>query len=297
LNNARFLNGLADLEPAKWIHFSAAHQNYFWPQKSTFDNLSAFSSFGHFTAQASALDGSSQGRKIIGESAGAGIHFGGFSEHSDWYRSNQQKFLTHTLMENFRRVNFSQVLTRSSGRNSFALGGGFHSNALSITVGHSVLFFAVRGFQQVTTIQISFRVPHTDASVNLGANVGPQSEVRYTASSTDYFYGNTRLFSGSEQPHSIQKFLVRGTVSEKSGSPVPGAVLRIGRFLLITDSRGEFMLRSRKRNRLPLSVLTAEFQLGDWAVVDAPIFVTVGAEGEPIRIVVMRKQPKGETSK
>jgi hypothetical protein len=35
-------------------------------------------------------------------------------------------------------------------------------------------------------------------------------------------------------------------------------------------------------------VLPAEFQLGQWAVVDMPAFVTVEAEGQPVRIVVKR---------
>jgi len=293
LNNARFLNAQADFEPARWIHFAAVHQNYFWPQRSTFNNLSAFTSLGHFSVQASALDGSTFGRKITGWSAGAGFQFRAFSEHTDFYRSNEQRFVTHSLMENFRRISLSQGITISSGKPSAAFGGSFHTNSISVSVGHSVLFFVFngRGFQQVTSIQLSFRVPHTDASVNLGVNVGLEGTPRYTAYSTDYFYGHSSLFSGAAQPRGIGKFVVRGVVLDTENRPVEGAALQIGKTVLFTDSAGAFTLRSRKRDRLPLVVLTAEFEVGNWEVMDAPAFVTIETEGPPVRISVRRKQP------
>jgi len=291
LNNARFLNGLADLQPATWLRFSANHQNYFWPQRTTFDSLSAFGSLGHFSVQASVMEGDSLGQKVIGESAGVGVHFGVFSENSNWFHSGQQRFITHTVMENFRRVFLSQVITNSAGKTTTAFGGGVHFNAVSVTVSHSVLFFVLngRGFEQITSIQISFRIPHTDAAVNLSNTVDPRAGTHYTAWASEYLYGRSALFSGATQPRSAGKFLVYGEVLEESGAPVFGAVLRIGKVLLITNERGEFTLRSHKQAKLPLAVLTAEFELGEWTLIDAPAFVSVTTESEPVRVVVRRK--------
>jgi hypothetical protein len=288
LNSARFLNGLLELQPAQWIHFTAAHQSYFWPTRSTFDSASAFSSFAHLSLQASVLDGKAQGQQLIGETVGAGAHFPGFSEISVLYTSRQQRFTTHTVTESLRRITFSQVVTTSSGKTNVSFGGSILTNTLSLSVSHSIMFFAVQGFQNVTTVQISLRVPHTDAAVNLAGNFGPQGVPKYTISGADYFYGHSGLFSGNEQPRSIGKYSVCGAVKEQSGEPVSGAALRIGKAVVYTDSEGKFTLRSRKRGKQKLFVVTAEFELGSWEVLDAPAFITIEDSGAPVQITVRR---------
>ena len=293
LSNARFLNGLADLQPAQWIHFAAAHQSYFWPTRSTFDSASAYSSFAHVSLQASVLDGVTQGQRLVGETAGAGIHFAGFSENSVLYTSRQQRFVTHTITESLRKIAFSQVVTTESGKTNLSFGGSIHTNTLTLSVSHSIMFFAVQGFQNVTTVQISLHLPHTDAGLNLGSNFGPQGVPKFTVYAADYFYGHSSLFSGNEQPHSIGKYSVCGAVKEQSGKPVSGAALRIGKAVVYTDSEGRFTLRSRKRGKQKLVVLTTEFELGEWTVVDAPTFVTIGAEGQEVQIqIIVRRGSK-----
>jgi hypothetical protein len=291
LNSSRYLNGLADLEPARFLHFAAMHQNYFAPQRATFDNLSAFTSFWHLTAQASALRGVSVGQKITGESFGAGAHFAWLSEYSDFYRSGRQRFLTHTVLENFRRVRFSQTVTQSAGRNSFSFDGGYHGNSFSADVTHSVLFFVLngRGFQQVLNVQVSFRVPHTDAAVNLGTNVDPTGRLRYTAYGSEYLYGNSGLFSGNEQRRSIGKYLISGTVLDELGTPVEGAALRVGKAFLLTDSQGAFSLRTNKPKVFSVQVLPQEFLLGNYEVISSPAQTQADHTPEPILIVVRRR--------
>ncbi len=288
LNNQPLFNGTAEWQPVRALHFAAVHQDIFFNSlRATANNLSAYASLWHFTGQASVLQGTTQGRKITGQSLGVGARFGFLSEQTNFFQSNKQRVLVHTITETLRRWNFSQVISQSAGQTSYAFGGGYHGNRVSVSVDHSVLFFplAGRGFQQVTSISVSLCIPHTDAAVSLSTNVSPTGKMLYSVSGSDYVQAH--LLPG-ETSHAVPsgKFLLSGTVVDGNGQPVEGAALLIGgKQTIFTDSEGQFFIRVKHNKSVTVQVLTEQFATGQWSVVGQPDTVTPGAA---VQIIVER---------
>jgi len=171
-------------------------------------------------------------------------------------------------------------------------GGAFHGNAVSVSVSHSVLFFALAGFQSVTSIQVSFRIPRTDAAVNFATTLNPSGKTLYTGYANDFIYGNSAAFSGQHRTRSIGKYLIRGTVRFPDGEPIEGAAVQVAKTLLYTDSRGEFSLRTNRLRAYAIEVLPAEFTApGRWHIVSAPeqaLSLPEGSDGQ-IKIICENK--------
>ncbi len=276
LNNAPLMIGQAQWQPLHFLGLGAYHQDL-WMNSlhATADNASVFATLGnHVTAQASLLRGvSATGRVTIGESAGAGFRLWHISEQTNWYKSNSASFLTHTIIENLSRWSFSQTITQSAGKPSISFGGSYHSNRITVSVDHSVLFFplAGRGFQQVTGVSLSFRVPHTDAAVNLSTNVSPTGKTLYSVSGEDYAQMRFLPTASVQTAKPSGRFIITGTVTDADGQPVEGAAVSVGKQIVYTNSAGEFQVRVNKKKAVTLTVLPEEFAtVGHWVVTDCP---------------------------
>ena len=91
----------------------------------------------------------------------------------------------------------------------------------------------------------------------------------------------------------IARYIIRGTVVDESGAPIEGAAIALGAEMVFTDSRGEFLLRTRRPERYTVAVDLGEFLLpGTWEVVRAPDQVTAAPEARATRVhIVLRKTP------
>jgi hypothetical protein len=80
-------------------------------------------------------------------------------------------------------------------------------------------------------------------------------------------------------------------VVDEANAPVEGAAVALGTEMVFTDSRGEFLLRTRRPARYPLEVKPDEFLLpGVWEVARAPDEVTAVAEERASWVsIVLRK--------
>lgn len=169
LANLNFFNGSVAYNPTRWLHFNANHQDVLNDlRRATVTSGGAGLSFDHVTAQAQAYSGSAVGRGITGQSVSAGLRWGAVSVLSQWYSAAGHRVLTHTASETFHHWQVTETLT---GKN-VSFGGGFHNNRVSISLDHSMTFlpFAGRaGFQQTTAVRVSFRIPHSAATLELGS--------------------------------------------------------------------------------------------------------------------------------
>lgn len=83
------------------------------------------------------------------------------------------------------------------------------------------------------------------------------------------------------------RYLIEGTVMDDVGFPVAGAAIRLGNFVVFSDSTGKFWLRVKKDHAVPVAVLPNEFAApGNWELVAAPPLATPGAL---VRITVTRR--------
>jgi len=111
-------------------------------------------------------------------------------------------------------------------------------------------------------------------STSLGTYVRPDGAVDYSASGSTFLYMGA--FGGVQpqqlgQNQSMGRYIVRGVVRDEAGAPVEGAAIALGGDMAFTNSRGEFFVRVRRPQRVPVSVSLDEFLLpGHWVVVDAP---------------------------
>lgn len=280
-----FWNGQAAYR-FRHVNLSAFRENLYWnSQTAIVNSLAVGVVAGAFNASANLMQGESMGRAVTGQSLNVSTHFGPVSATASWYVSNHQFFQTQSGRETFRHWSLSQSVSEMAGRSpSFTAGGAYKNNHFAVSLDHSVQFlpFGSQGFQQVTTVTFSLRIPHTQAALNLGAAMLPTGGPRYTISGSDYAKGPWNGSSAGPTTHghsSTGKLTITGRVLDKAGQPVQGAAVAIGRDVVFTNSSGRFLLRTKKATAVPLMVQPEQFATpGNWRVVSAPTQVQPGAE-------------------
>jgi hypothetical protein len=299
LAGQRTTTGVFDAQPVKALHFTAMRQDIFWQgQSATINSANGFAGVGRFTASATALTGNSAGHKVSGQSLGASVRLGAATFRTNLYRSNGESILQQSAAENFRRWRFTQSVSGSGGQHSFAAGAGYQGNSLIVSVDHSVQYLLFGGgFQQVTSVSLSFRVPRTDTRVSLAATMLPSGPPLYTASADSWIHGPLNI-QGSSQPagwrtsHSAGgRYVIRGVIVDRDGTPVSGAAVALGGQLVFSDSTGGFYARYRKQKPASVALRPDEFATpGTWVVISAPEYATPSGESSPsIQIVVEKK--------
>jgi hypothetical protein len=289
LQNARLLNATADYQPSQSLHVMAAHLNYFFPRRVVSDSLAAGGMFGRFTGQASVVHATAAGRSINGATLNTGARLGPISLQAGWYHSARTGVLTQVATAQLtRRWSVTQAITESGGHTSFSTGGAYHNNRISVSVGHSIAFLPLaHGWQQVTSIEISFHIPHTDAAVNLSTALLPTGQTKYTAYGNTWAKGPLHLQQAAQHAHTHSKtgrYLVQGTVKDRKGQPVSGAAVVLGKAMIFSNSAGAFYVRLRNAKPVPVRVVPEQFAApGVWVVVSAPDTVQPGT---PVSIVV-----------
>lgn len=288
LDNQRLLDAVASYKPIRNLQFSAGHATTFAPLHVTSDSASTSAAWRYFSAQASASRATYLGRTITGTGQGTGATFGPVALQANWYQAAGQRIAFQTAQERVtRRWSLQQVAAQSNGHASYGAGGAYHDNHISVSVDHSFAFFAVRGWQQVTSVQISFHIPHTDAAVTVGTMTLPTGQVKYTAYGNTWANGPLHLQAAGQrqQTHSkAGRYLLQGNVVDRKGQPVTGAAVALGKDTVWTDSAGAFFLRLRRAQPVLVRVLPDQFTApGAWVVVTAP---QVAQPGQPCTIVV-----------
>lgn len=285
--------GSFDFAPWQALHFVGAHQDVFYTgTRGTFDSFGSAARAGSFSISAIGLRAQSLGRTTVGYEVSGGGRIGLLGIQSGWYASNGHASLFTSVSENTRHWSLTQNVQRSDGRNTFAAGGGYHGNKFSVTLDHTIQFVPIgpgTGFQNVTSVTVSIRIPHSDASANLSA-VSLNRRVLYTAYGNEYAHGPLETkgaVSGPAPQHSMAKHVIRGTVKDTKGAAVEGAAVQIDREVAFTDQGGVFFVRQRREHAVRISVLVDSFTEGSWTVVTAPDSATPEAE---VVIVVERKK-------
>jgi hypothetical protein len=219
--------------------------------------------------------------KTTGASAGAGLRIGSVTLRSNFYESNHRVLLVHILQEHFHRWTVSGVVNQLQGQTSYALGGGYHGNKISVSLDHSVLFFPVsgKGFQQTTTVQVSLRI--RDTALNFQTNVDPMMHAQYTTYASSYLQGPLAGPATTSQSHTTGgRFVIAGAVVDERGQPVEGAAIGLrGGAVVYSDSEGKFFARVKHDKPVGLVVLLQEFAApGRWEVTTCPVDAVPGAD-------------------
>lgn len=293
LAGQRTATGQATYSPSRAFSITAMRQDLFWNnQRAAVNSVSAFSSLGRLNLHGAAIDSKSNIR-ILAQSAGGSLRFGFATLGSDFYQSNGQRLWMQSAHEDFRHWNFSQSFSSSGALHSFGFGGGFHNNHFAFSVGHAVQFLPFgRGFQNVTQVSIGFKLPHSDTHISLQVSMLPTGPA-YTVGGNTFVNGPLKTEPGQHEQHaahrnSAGRYVITGTVLDKSGLPVDGAAVALGSQVVYADHAGRFVARFRNVKPVAVQVRPDEFAApGNWAVVSAPMFVQPGSNFQ----IVVGRQP------
>jgi hypothetical protein len=227
----------------------------------------------------------------------------------DFMRSTYSKGTpAYSTDVNFReifssRFSVTQFITHNNGQTAYDFGGNFISNLVTVSVDYQTVFlpFVQNGpgqFKQVMVLGLHFQLPH-GVQFNLDSDVTPLGQIRYTAYGTTYAYhgqsGNARgtSFSGA-----FLKNVVRGEVLDPVGQPIEGAAVQVGSEVAVTDSEGNFMVRTKKAGDVSLKISFGDFTApGKYAIVQAPATVrATNDDAAQVYTIVLRRLPNGVSS-
>jgi hypothetical protein len=249
--------------------------------QSKVNSVSASGSLSIFGANGSTFFGEAAGRAVAGQTAGLTVRVGPASLQANVYRSatTSQSMIVNMKLSRHYSVNaFIQ-------RDAVNFGGEYHSNLLTVSGGYSMSYFPVlNAFQKVPSAQLTVQLPNA-LTLSAGTVTTPNGQTKWTASSTKvgqaFFDGHSASVSG--------KYEYTGDVVDADGNPVAGVAILIGKkgqHEVFTDSKGRFILPTRKKKSERLSIPVSEFMAaGRWRVISAP--KTVSPESN-VQIVVAR---------
>ena len=193
----------------------------------------------------------------------------------------------------------SQVVSQNGRSTTAAFGGSVQRGFSSLTVDYQTLYLPLRDPSPfVRTLLVGVRLQLGKFATQVSTTIDPFGQVNYTASTGTYFYQGIDLNAGM-RPVAIkfERYAVRGVVRDEAGEPIEGAALEIGGNLVITNSRGQFFLRTNQARPLPLDVAFDDFTaIGDFELIAAPSLVTPVPEEQSGQVIVVLRRPRGITA-
>lgn len=297
-------------KPTDFVTITTGHQNILEPltqggpmQQASVNQVSTdfhvekfYFGTGLFTSNTSG--GSTQGTNLyVGRRIGRR-----FEVNTNWFQSKPKSGESSTILSGTVRENFSsrfsllQLISRTDGQTTFALGGDFTSNRLFLRADYQNVYLPFRPdrpFEQALALNVALRVAGP-WQVTAASNVAPDGHLRYSFGASTYLYRFRGMMTAQPETFSIAKYLVQGMVKDDHGVPVEGAALHIGKQVVYSDSSGRFLLRSSKRGPFPLSVAPEEFITnGIYEAVSGPTEVKAETEDNAtdLELVVRRVLP------
>ncbi len=303
-------------KPFEFMSITTGHENILEPvtpggpmQAASVNQLSGDFHIRRYYFGTGLFASNASGRSTQGTNLYAGRRIGQRLEVNANYfqsrpRSNVTAGGTTTILSGTVRENFSsrfsllQLISRTGGQTTFAVGGDFTSNRLMLRADYQNVYLPFRPdrpFQQALALNAAFRVAGP-LLITGASNVAPDGHLRYSFGASTYLYRFRGLITNVNSPESfsIAKYLVQGVVRDDQAKPVEGAALHIGNQIAYTDSSGRFMTRFSKRGPFPFSVAPEEFITnGTYQVVSAPTQVRAETEetSSDVQVVIRRIPP------
>jgi hypothetical protein len=264
----------------------ALSTNFLRTQGATFETVMAATGVGPLSVYASKIFGNRSGATY-----GGTLRIGIIDLGASYLGFKGSASLGTSLGERLgRHLTVREYATRSQGRWTESLGGGFTSNRFSVDVAQATFFVPYGNvpLQRSLIATLHLQVPWKSASLNLASGVTPDGKIRYGADGSTFLGEGLGGASHQGCCCCAGKFLLKGIVLDDKGSPVSGAAIRLGKDLVFTDSAGTFYLRVKRNKPVPLAVVPEEFTVpGIWTTVQAP----TNAVPDIVVHIIVRRQP------
>jgi hypothetical protein len=187
-----------------------------------------------------------------------------------------------------------QTITVSGAQKNMSFGGTYAAALADIGVGYFLIYqpFEARPFTR--TLSLSFRFNLGKYHANMATTFLPTGQVQYDARGGTYLYfGGAGGMQTASPWVRLERYLVRGIVTDQAQAPVAGAAITVGGVLVFTDSEGRFFVRLGSLRPTALVVSLVEFLTATrYEVVSAPPFATPAAEADAVlaRIILRIKR-------
>jgi hypothetical protein len=307
-------NILVTVKPYRSLVFTAGHENFLAPQNNDFnapfqrasvDQLQSGFDIAHFRLGA----GIFQAHSITGRNVADGFSV----EHAitrhveasvNYYQTlSGPRPHSSNLSANIReiispKITLLQVINHTMGNTTANFGGSYTTNRISVNVDYQTLYMPFLQNPLVSGLNISLQLRIFGNFQVMGQTFRSQDgRLRYSAGASTLLTPHSHG-GGEYQSLKLAKYVIRGHVHDERGAPIPGAALRIGNDVVVTNADGEFLLREKKSGAYSLTVEFEQFLNPlQFRVVTAPPTVTaVSEESAPDILVVLapalfRKQP------
>ena len=216
---------------------------------------------------------------------------------AQYYRNNSgNNNISSTFTGSFREIISPRLsileLVNQSQQTTVGFGGSFQSNLFSIDVDYSTVYlpFGKAQFKQALGFTLRFH-PFGNVTLNAQSYVTSEGQTKYSVSGSGYIYRGLPFTRGAQRDnYQLDKYIVRGRVVDADGKPVEGAAVSIDKNLLITNSSGEFFLRTRRAGSYRLEVVFTEFvNAAPFEIVSAPREVRSAHEENAVIVSVVLK--------
>jgi hypothetical protein len=191
------------------------------------------------------------------------------------------------------RLGLMQQVTVTSGSVHMLFGGSLRTALGEFGVDYQMVhqpFQPLNPFR--SALNLTARLQLGRYSTSFGTYVQPDGRVDYAATGGTFLYmGQFGAAPPQQIGGRISDYVVRGRVLDDAGQPVEGAAIQLGGETVYTNSRGEFLLRTRRPQRYQPAVLLQDFLLpGRWQVRSVPAEVTAQPESraQAIEIILER---------
>jgi hypothetical protein len=296
------------LRPMRNFSFSLSRQNVLSPVtagqpsiQGTIHQFGANTSLYGVRLSANLYQSRVSAKDTVGYAFSASRPFGrkldvGFDSYTSKSKGDlQNKSMTGHIRETItQNLSLTQYVSRSGGQTAFNLGGEYQlSNRFSVALSHETAYLPFRSttaggpFVHVYSLSLRFR-PFGNLELAANTHVAPDGRIHYTTSVGNYWYGFSEL-AGSRVPSlKIPKYVVFGKVVDVAGRPLAGVALQVDGKMSFTDSKGEFLVRFPKREKVSFKVSLADFLMATpYSIVAAPTSVETAPEEKATLITVV----------
>ena len=194
-----------------------------------------------------------------------------------------------------RNLGLSELFAQTGHSVSAGLGGRYQSGFTTIALDYQNYYVPLRQpdpFMRALTLTVRLQLGNSSASI--GTAIDPFGHVTYSASGSTYLYVGE--LAPGVQPITIrfERYVVRGFVQDEAGHPIDGAAIDVGGELALTNSRGEFFVRTKTRRIVPIRVSFDDFlAIGSYELLSAPASATPADEdhASPVQIILRGAPP------
>ena len=299
-------NILVVANPFRWLSVTAGHQQLLQPEqdpnlpflRATVNQLQISGDAAGFQLGMGLFQSRQRQASNFGQIAWLSRKINSWLDAgAQYYRNdpgigNTSSVLTMSFRENLSPRLSVLELVNHSRQTTVGFGGSFQSNLISIDVDFSTVYlpFGNAQFKQALGFTVRFH-PFGKLTLNAQSYLTSDGQTKYSVSGSTCILQGLPFAAGPEGgSQRLDKYIIRGQVVDSEGRPVEGAAINIDKNLLITNSSGEFFLRTKQAGSYRLEVVFEEFiNVAPFELVSAPAEVHSARDGNAQLVSVMVK--------